>query len=290
MSNDTCLRVLKETRWTKDDLALAAMGRACEASRVAIHRTAQAAAQDRFVDLAALRRFLLEALATEYRKRCLPDDPPPDDQHPQWLAYPPIVTVGGPPLGTRGIDRVHPKAFANAPLVVPSGSEGTYVLVDAGVRIGGYCSDVTRTFRGTSRDPPSAHQDVHRLVDRMYTAAAALVRPGTTWGDVERAARRVMRKGLASLAVYDPRGPETPRAEEPTTMGTHAHTGNWDAYMPHELGHTVGLQVHDQPALTATTQLRPGMVLTIEPGVYTTSVSVRLENTLCVTPQGFRTM
>ena len=65
---------------------------------------------------------------------------------------------------------------------------------------------------------------------------------------------------------------------------------NIKKYMPHMLGHSVGLQVHDQPSITNVGVLQEGMVLTIEPGIYLPEVCVRIENTIVVTQNGCKVL
>jgi Xaa-Pro aminopeptidase len=136
-----------------------------------------------------------------------------------------------------------------------------FVTLDFGVILNGYCSDMTRTVHvgGASREERSAYEAV---LDAQVAAVQA-VRPGATCGDVDEAARRVLRK--AGLAKW----------------------------FTHSTGHGVGLEIHEQPRVAAgqETRLEPGMVITIEPGVYLPGkFGIRIEDMVAVTERGARVL
>ena len=223
-----------------------------------------------FPDLAAFRSHLLAELA----KR-LPREVTAEALHAEadgttergWLAYAPIVTVGGPCPGV-GIEKVHPKGFVNH---VFGPTRDDVILVDVGVRIDGYCADITRTFpAGTAFSP--THQRLYDLVHAMYTQGASMLKPGVSYASIGAAVHATMVDGLKALG-YKEYG---------------AGPGGWGDYMPHGLGHMVGLQVHDAPQLHKGDYdtLQAGYVLTVEPGVYVDDMCVRIENTIRVTTTG----
>ena len=132
-----------------------------------------------------------------------------------------------------------------------------FVVLDFGVLLDGYCSDMTRTVHlGNSSQQEFA---VYDAVLEAQEAAVAVVAPGVTVGDVDEAARGVLRR--AKL----------------------------DKYFTHSTGHGVGLEIHEGPRL-ATEQkqkLETGMVVTIEPGVYIPGkFGVRIEDMVLVTARG----
>ena len=242
--------------------------RACQVTTDALEATR--AAIPTFPDLAAFRSHLLAELA----KR-LPREVTAEALHAEadgttergWLAYAPIVTVGGPCPGV-GIEKVHPKGFVNH---VFGPTRDDVILVDVGVRIDGYCADITRTFpAGTAFSP--THQDLYDLVKAMYTQGASMLKPGVSYAAIGAAVRATMVDGLQKMG-YKEYG---------------AGPGGWSEYMPHGLGHMVGLQVHDAPELHEGDYdtLRAGYVLTVEPGVYVDDMCVRIENTILVTATG----
>lgn len=135
---------------------------------------------------------------------------------------------------------------------------GDPVVLDFGTRVDGYPSDQTRTlvFGG---DPPEQFQEVHRLVQAALEAGVAAVEPGVSAQTVDRAARDVIESA-----------------------------GYGEAFV-HRTGHGVGLDVHEEPFITEgnETQLKPGMVFSVEPAVYLPDAfGVRIEDLVVVTADG----
>jgi Xaa-Pro aminopeptidase len=134
---------------------------------------------------------------------------------------------------------------------------GGFVVCDFGVILAGYCSDQTRTVwvGEASREARSAYE----AVKEAQLAAIAAVHPGATVGEVDAAARKVLRKeGLAR-------------------------------YFTHSTGHGVGLEIHEAPRVAAGQKevLQPGMVITIEPGVYFPGKwGIRIEDMVAVREGG----
>ena len=132
-----------------------------------------------------------------------------------------------------------------------------FLTLDFGVILNGYCSDMTRTvFFG---QPTRRQRLTYDAVREAQQAAVAAVKPGVSCGDVDEAARSVLRK--ADLAEY----------------------------FTHSTGHGVGLEIHEAPRIATgqTQSLLPGMVVTIEPGVYLAGeFGIRIEDMVAVTRQG----
>ena len=135
--------------------------------------------------------------------------------------------------------------------------ERGFVVLDFGVILGGYCSDMTRTVRvGKMSD---ADEKLYNSVRHSQQAATEAVHAGAVAGNVDAAARRVL---------------------------TRAGFGK---YFSHSTGHGVGLEIHEAPRLGRgqTEPLQPGMVVTIEPGAYIPGCGgVRIEDMVVVTPDG----
>lgn len=131
------------------------------------------------------------------------------------------------------------------------------VVLDQGAILRGYCSDMTRTvFLGRA---PRRVRQVYGAVLEAQEAAKAAIRPGVKAGDVDAAARRV-------LARY-----------------------KLARYFTHSTGHGLGLEVHEIPRLGRgdSTVIEPGMVLTVEPGVYVEGFGgIRIEDDVVVTANG----
>ena len=136
-----------------------------------------------------------------------------------------------------------------------------FVVLDFGVILSGYCSDMTRTVWVGKADP--AARDLYQAVLEAQIAGLEAVRPGTTTGEVDRAARSVLQR--AKLARF----------------------------FTHSTGHGVGLEIHEAPRLARgqTEVLRPGMVVTIEPGAYIPGKGgVRIEDMVAVTEDGHQVL
>ncbi|MFO8114998.1 MAG: Xaa-Pro peptidase family protein [Halorubrum sp.] len=135
---------------------------------------------------------------------------------------------------------------------------GEPVVLDFGTRVDGYPSDQTRTlvFDG---DPPAAYERVHEAVREAQAAAVDAVEPGVTAAAVDRAAREAIEA-----------------------------RGYGDAFV-HRTGHGVGLDVHEEPYIVAGNdrELEPGMVFSVEPGIYLDGrFGCRIEDLVVVTTDG----
>lgn len=136
---------------------------------------------------------------------------------------------------------------------------GDTVILDIGATVDGYRCDVTRVVQ--LGEPPPEVLDAYEAVLAANAAARAAVRPGVRARDVDRAARAVLER-----AGYGP-------------------------YFLHRTGHGIGLETHEPPWITAEddTVLEPGMVFSIEPGVYLEGrFGVRIEDIVAVTEDGCR--
>lgn len=136
---------------------------------------------------------------------------------------------------------------------------GDLVLIDFGAASGGYRADTSRTL--VLGEPDARQREVHALVLAAHDAAVAAVRPGATAGEVDEAARAVIRAG-----------------------------GMAEAFI-HRVGHGLGLDGHEDPSLDpgGATVLEEGMVITIEPGVYLAGWGgVRIEDDVVVEAGGPR--
>jgi Xaa-Pro aminopeptidase len=117
--------------------------------------------------------------------------------------------------------------------------ENELVLVDMGCRLADYCSDQTRTF-WVGEDPSERFRTTVERVKEAQQAAIQVVRPGTTCREAYQAARKIF-EGYGVEAAFT-----------------------------HSLGHGIGLETHEAPSLGPHSEmaLKPGMVITIEPGLY----------------------
>jgi Xaa-Pro aminopeptidase len=132
--------------------------------------------------------------------------------------------------------------------------DGDVLLIDAAARVGGYTVDVTRTFPVSGKFTRE-QREIYDLVLKALEAAVAATKPGAYFHDLDAAARRVI-----------------------------DGAGYGDFYM-HGIGHQLGIEVHD---ITPDGPLVPGMVITIEPGIYLKDkrLGVRIEDDILVTDRG----
>jgi len=134
---------------------------------------------------------------------------------------------------------------------------GEAILIDAGCRIAGYPSDMTRV--GHFGDPPEGFAEVHAIVERAVQAGLDAARPGAMAKEVDGAARNVI-----------------------------AQAG-YGEYFVHRTGHGLGIDIHEPPYITGTSEtvLESGMVFSIEPGIYLPGrFGIRLEEIVILTETG----
>jgi Xaa-Pro aminopeptidase len=166
--------------------------------------------------------------------------------------------------------------------------DGDLLLLDAGARVGGYHGDLTRTVPvGRGFSPPQ--RDVHDAVRAALDAAIAAIRPGASIDDVHQAALRVLLPAMVDLRLVDGDPADLMDQED-----------RWKLWYPHNTSHWLGLDVHDVGTYAVDGKprtLEPGMVLTVEPGLYIPAhaedapaslrgIGVRLEEDVVVTPAG----
>ncbi len=147
---------------------------------------------------------------------------------------------------------------------------GDLLLIDAGAQFGGYASDVTRTMV-VGADPTDEQEFLWKLVLSAQQQTIDMCRPGTVWREVHLAAARILGAGLVEMGLL--RG-------DPAELVTQ---GALALFFPHGLGHLLGLSVHDITSVPYSREpsddpllsrlgpnrvLEPGMVTTVEPGIY----------------------
>jgi len=165
--------------------------------------------------------------------------------------------------------------------------EGDLLLIDAAAEYQYYAADITRTFpvSGTFTPP---QRDIYQLVLEAQEAAIAQIRPGNHWDDPHQAVVRVITEGLVALGLLAGR------------VNKLIKNGKYKKFFMHRTGHWLGLDVHDVGNYKINGEWRmfqPGMVLTVEPGIYIRSgnkkipkkwwnIGVRIEDDILVTKNG----
>lgn len=163
---------------------------------------------------------------------------------------------------------------------------GDLVLIDAGCELDYYASDITRTFPASGRYSPE-QLAVYEIVLEAQYAAIDKVRAGNHWNDPHDAAVRVITRGLKKLGLID--GPLARLIREEA----------YREFFMHRTGHWLGIDVHDVGDYKVGEEwrlLEPGMVMTVEPGIYLTAsrkiparfrnIGVRIEDDVAVTRRG----
>jgi Xaa-Pro aminopeptidase len=164
--------------------------------------------------------------------------------------------------------------------------KGDLMLIDAGCELDSYASDITRTFPVGARFSP-VQRDVYELVLAAQEAAIKAVRPGVDFIDYHDAATRVLVQGLIDFKLCK------------GSVEQVLESGSYKQFYMHRTGHWLGLDVHDAGDYMQKgkwRKLKPGMVLTVEPGCYIRpaenvpkafwNIGVRIEDDVLVTAKG----
>jgi Xaa-Pro aminopeptidase len=163
-------------------------------------------------------------------------------------------------------------------------NDGDMLLIDAGAEYDGYASDITRTFPVNGKFSPE-QRDLYEVVLAAQAAGFRQAYAGKQWQDIHAAAVRVATEGMISLGIL-----EHSLEEELETKG-------YKHFYVHNTGHWLGLDVHDVGEYTIdghSRELEPGMVMTVEPGIYIhpqessvskcwRGVGIRIEDNIAIT-------
>ncbi|CAI8792332.1 Xaa-Pro aminopeptidase [Kosakonia quasisacchari] len=163
--------------------------------------------------------------------------------------------------------------------------DGDLVLIDAGCEYKGYAGDITRTFPVNGKFSP-AQREIYDIVLASLERALALFRPGTSIQEVTSEVVRIMITGLVKLGIL--------KGEVDELVEKSAHR----PFFMHGLSHWLGLDVHDVGVYgkDRSRELAPGMVLTVEPGLYIApdadvpeqyrGIGIRIEDDIVITEDG----
>lgn len=167
-------------------------------------------------------------------------------------------------------------------------NDGDLVLIDAGCENECYASDITRTFP-VNGCFSTAQRQLYELVLKAQRAAIEKVKPGNHWNDPHEAAVKVLAKGLIDLGILK------------GSLANALKKETYKRFYMHKTGHWLGMDVHDVGDYKIDghwRQLEPGMVLTIEPGLYIATgskgvakkwqgIGIRIEDDVLVTKDGY---
>lgn len=149
---------------------------------------------------------------------------------------------------------------------------GELLLIDAGARVDGYPADITRTF--AAHEPTERQAAVHRAVSLAEQQIIELLKPGLPLKSYLNSVENVMKDSLFSLGL----------------MANQNDEAAYRRYFPHAVSHGLGIDVHE--SLGGFETLQPGMVLTVEPGIYIPEekLGVRIEDTILITKDGHKNL
>lgn len=163
---------------------------------------------------------------------------------------------------------------------------GELLLIDAGCEVGGYASDVTRTFPVNGKFS-AAQKEVYEIVLAAQLAAIDAVKPGQAWDIPHHVALRILVQGLIDLKLCQ------------GSIDSVIETRAYQPFYMHKTSHWMGLDVHDAGLYTLNgnpRKLSSGMVMTIEPGLYIRKadnvpshledIGIRIEDDILVTETG----
>lgn len=196
----------------------------------------------------------------------------------RFQAYPPIVGSGANACVLHYVDNRHQLR------------EGDLVLIDAGCEYAGYASDITRTFpvNGRFSEP---QRELYELVLAAQAAAIKKAQPGSRWDAPHKAAVRVLTRGLVGLGLLEGTKDDVPKLIKEE---------KYKPFYMHRTGHWLGMDVHDVGDYKVDGKwrtLEPGMVITVEPGLYIPgdkeevparyrNIGIRIEDDLVITAEG----
>lgn len=178
----------------------------------------------------------------------------------QGHAYDPIVACGSNACTLHYVD--------NNSLL----REAEFVVLDIGARVDGYAADITRTYAIGA--PTERQRAVHRAVQLAQREIILLLGPGVSVKKYHQQVDVIMKHALVKLKLMQSMDDETA----------------YRRYFPHSISHGLGIDVHD--SLGGPDVFAPGMVLTVEPGIYIPeeSMGVRIEDDILITTTGYQNL
>lgn len=254
--------ILHEMRLFKSDAEVSLMAQAASIS-------AQAHIQAMKTCRVGLNEFQLEATIQSY---CM-------SQGARFQAYTPIVAAGANACILHYIENDQPI------------SDGDLVLIDAGCELDNYASDITRTFPANGRFSPE-QRAIYDLVLQANKQCIEAVKPGMNWDALHQLSVHILTEGLVTLGLLS------------GDLDSLIESGAYRRFYMHRIGHWLGMDVHDVGAYRVEGEwrhLEPGMITTIEPGIYIApddhtvearwrGIGVRIEDDVLVTDNGARVL
>lgn len=143
--------------------------------------------------------------------------------------------------------------------------DGELILLDVGARMNGYPADITRTY--AYGDVSERHKAVHKEVEMAHHQIIQLLRPGLSVKAYFSSVDEIMHQALKNVGLLK-------------------KESDYRKYFPHSISHGLGIDVHD--SLGGPETFQPGMILTVEPGIYIPEegIGVRIEDDILITATG----
>lgn len=153
--------------------------------------------------------------------------------------------------------------------------DGDVLLLDVGAEYANYNADLTRTIPVNGRFTKRQRQ-VYDAVLRVQRAAIGMLKPGVVYFDYHKEVQKVMEQELIGLGLLDKTDVKNQDPDKPLLL----------KYFMHGTSHMLGLDVHDVGNMYQ--KMRPGMVWTVEPGIYIREegIGIRIENNVVITENG----
>jgi Xaa-Pro aminopeptidase len=150
--------------------------------------------------------------------------------------------------------------------------KGSFIMLDVGARVSGYPADITRTY--AYGKPTKRMEAVHEAVRGAQAAIIDVLKPGLSLEAYQKHVDTTVKQAMIELNII-----ASPNDEE-----------GYRHHMPHSVSHGLGVDVHD--SLGRPRELQPGMILTVEPGIYLADegIGVRIEDDILITETGYRNL
>ncbi|KAL5012065.1 hypothetical protein ScPMuIL_010616 [Solemya velum] len=184
------------------------------------------------------------------------------------LAYPPVIAGG---------NRANTIHYINNNQIV---ADGELVLMDAGCEFHGYASDITRTWPVSGKFT-SSQRVLYDVVLAVQEKCIGMCKVGFTLDEIYIEMLRTLGHQLQNLGLIE-------RNVKPTELLALVQT-----FCPHHVGHYLGMDVHDTSSISRSQKLSPGMIVTIEPGIYIPysnkvvgefrGIGIRIEDNILIT-------
>ena len=149
---------------------------------------------------------------------------------------------------------------------------GSLLLMDVGARVDGYAADITRTY--AVGDPTKRQRQLHDATAAAQKRIIALLQPGLLMTQYYQSVDQIMKQALSDVGLLRDMSDDV----------------TYRRYFPHSIGHGLGVDVHDN--LGRHTEFKPGMVVTVEPGIYIPdeNIGIRIEDDILITSTGHRNL